>query len=674
MRWGALIVIAAAACSSSPHRPPGPIAGAPPPPPPGPRHDLAVGGTHACARTHAGTVMCWGLNEFGQLGDGTHDDRYAPFQVAGLTGVAGVSAGREHTCAWTDAGAVWCWGGIGAHDDNEIQLVPKRIEQLADVVEVDAGETSSCARTKDGRVWCFTWWTFVGGIAPVEIAEAKDATAVAVGKFQACAVLATGGVGCWELPTGYGEGVKPMVAIAGVSPAAIDAEVDLDDHFLGSTGSGHYQAWQVQLGGETKVVDPPAVPAAVEVGIGYDFGCARPADGDIQCWSMTDGEMLGLPEPVPGTAGAVQLVVGANGPWDGHTAACASYPDGSVKCWGPASQLGNGGHDWTTSAIDVHGIDDVVEIAAHADADATCARRRNGDVSCWGVLSENWHGGMDGPIHHVPFATGIAGATAIYATDGGLCAKRGDQPGNCRGEKEMTLLPVAGPVLAFGGLDACALDAKGVATCVSDTPEGDEPAPAPEDRTIPPGVGKLDRLWLGYETGCAVQRGKPRKLVCWFRDQQSGSATMNQRFVAAMAGEVVDVAVSTDASCFVRPDKTVGCVLATAPFGPAQDVPGITDATAIAAGFGGFCVLHADATVSCWGEVHRRNGEVAINGTFTEPVVIDNLSDAVQLVGHEHALCALRKTGRVACWGDRDYVGDGGGVRAGPVVVTGVTL
>jgi alpha-tubulin suppressor-like RCC1 family protein len=48
--------------------------------------ELAMGVAHACARTEAGHVLCWGSNEYGQLGDGTTDAREQPLLVA-LDGV-----------------------------------------------------------------------------------------------------------------------------------------------------------------------------------------------------------------------------------------------------------------------------------------------------------------------------------------------------------------------------------------------------------------------------------------------------------------------------------------------------------------------------------------------------------------------------------------------------------
>lgn len=75
---------------------------------------VSAGGTHTCA-TLAGGVVCWGLNNEGQLGDGTRTDRTTPVSVIGMDmAVTSVSAGLRHTCALTVAGGVKCWGENGS--------------------------------------------------------------------------------------------------------------------------------------------------------------------------------------------------------------------------------------------------------------------------------------------------------------------------------------------------------------------------------------------------------------------------------------------------------------------------------------------------------------------------------------------------------------------------------
>ena len=56
---------------------------------------IAAGGEHTLALLSNGTVMAWGNNERGQLGNGSIKSSGAPVAVKGLTGVTAIAAGRQ---------------------------------------------------------------------------------------------------------------------------------------------------------------------------------------------------------------------------------------------------------------------------------------------------------------------------------------------------------------------------------------------------------------------------------------------------------------------------------------------------------------------------------------------------------------------------------------------------
>ena len=56
------------------------------------------------------SIKCWGVNHFGELGDGTTTDRPTPVAVSGISNAVAVSGGVEHTCALLDDKSIKCWG------------------------------------------------------------------------------------------------------------------------------------------------------------------------------------------------------------------------------------------------------------------------------------------------------------------------------------------------------------------------------------------------------------------------------------------------------------------------------------------------------------------------------------------------------------------------------------
>ena len=73
--------------------------------------DVSVGCDHVCATESDGSVWCWGNNVSGELGNGTTATTPTPpTKVTGISNAVGVTAGCGHTCAWLKDGTASCWG------------------------------------------------------------------------------------------------------------------------------------------------------------------------------------------------------------------------------------------------------------------------------------------------------------------------------------------------------------------------------------------------------------------------------------------------------------------------------------------------------------------------------------------------------------------------------------
>ena len=59
------------------------------------------------------SVVCWGFDDEGQLGNGAGTSDQATPTYVDLPNdgrVVRLTAGRDHTCAILDNGSLWCWG------------------------------------------------------------------------------------------------------------------------------------------------------------------------------------------------------------------------------------------------------------------------------------------------------------------------------------------------------------------------------------------------------------------------------------------------------------------------------------------------------------------------------------------------------------------------------------
>lgn len=131
---------------------------------------ISAGSNHTCAVLKTGALVCWGSNSSGQLGDYTKNSRAVPTQVFGLaSGVASVNGGVEHTCAVQTSGGVLCWGlntyGAVGDGSTATRLAPTAVYGLSSgAAMVAAGAYHSCAWLTNGKAMCWgdNWYGAIG--------------------------------------------------------------------------------------------------------------------------------------------------------------------------------------------------------------------------------------------------------------------------------------------------------------------------------------------------------------------------------------------------------------------------------------------------------------------------------------------------------------------------------
>ena len=103
---------------------------------------VAAGASHGLALLEDGSVLAWGENSEGQLGDGSRDGRSLPLSVHRLNHVVAISAGGYHNLALLADGRVLAWGnnqhgGLGDGSTTRRRLKPVAVKGIEGKVVAD---------------------------------------------------------------------------------------------------------------------------------------------------------------------------------------------------------------------------------------------------------------------------------------------------------------------------------------------------------------------------------------------------------------------------------------------------------------------------------------------------------------------------------------------------------
>ena len=122
---------------------------------------IDAGAYHTIALKSDGTVWVWGANSSGQLGDGTTaSNATTPKQVGALSNVVAIAAGQHHNLVVKSDGTVWGWGlnnygQVGDGTTTIYKTSPVQASGLSGATAVAGGQLHSLALKSDGTVWAW---------------------------------------------------------------------------------------------------------------------------------------------------------------------------------------------------------------------------------------------------------------------------------------------------------------------------------------------------------------------------------------------------------------------------------------------------------------------------------------------------------------------------------------
>lgn len=370
---------------------------------------LAAGRGSAVSLQIDGTVLAWGDNYYGQLGNGTIASSGTPTQVlvsngtitVPFSGATSVAAGNGFSAAVKNDGTVWTWGnndsgqlgnGTLASSSTPTQVLISATVPFSGATSVAAGDGFTVALKTDGTVWAWGYGqlgdgTTTASTIAVQAVGLSRVVAIAAGSCDTVALKNDGTVWAWgdnadgELGVGsdfLNSSIFPVskipVQVAGLSGVVAIAEGDRSTFALKNDGTvwAWGANWNGQLGDGTTnnqyyPVQVPGLSGVIAISAGFRHTLALKNDGTVWAWGVNWFGQLGnntindsnAPVQVmysndngitlAALTGVVSISAG-----DGFSLALKN--DGTIWSWGAnySGQLGNGNitDSWTPVQVE----------------------------------------------------------------------------------------------------------------------------------------------------------------------------------------------------------------------------------------------------------------------------------------------------------------------------------
>lgn len=639
---------------------------------------LGVG--HTCALMGDQRVMCWGNNEYLQLGNTTSVDfDPVPKYVDGLSGAIDVVAGDLHSCALlSDKRTIKCWGyggqyALGTGGSTSYSSAQSVVGlQSKDIVSITGGQRNTCAVYDDGTMQC---WGFnnsrqVGdgttnpASTPVDVINVTTATKAEFGHGHTCALLADTTVTCW----GYNS----------------DGQIG-----RGVIGGGNYDPGP-------SVIDSSdlTLSGVIEISSGRYSTCALKSNGTVWCWGKNASGQLGNASLVD-SAKAVQVTGLSNITQIsvGQEFACALNSSKEVHCWGEniAGQIGdqNAPLDVST-AHKISWLEDVTYIAANGYN--TCALFTDTTVGCWGqqIWGELGYFHTDYAKSTPQLVSAITSGSRVHSSNYHSCAivsggsiqcwglGENGKLGNNSSVDQNSPVSVVGLTAAptdirVGWQHSCALLSNSTVECWGSDDYGQMGNAGLSQMTAGTPVtlsGTPTQLESGYNHICALLSNS--QIECWGyggAGRLGDGATSNNMLPNLVTGisNAQRIGLGSYHSCAILSDETVRCwgkndmgQLGNGTITSGESLPvtvtGLGDVAQVAGGFDFTCALLNDGTIQCWGNSDNGVfGMAAVSGVVTTPTVVPGISNIVEIAAGRDYLCARRNDDQLKCWGSNYY-------------------